>query len=187
MKASEEIQKVIDRYAKKKKKFIFARAGAIRRIPDFWKMIFEYHPILQTRLEEIDRQILGDLKYIFAQDIETDTGSGYEIRFEFGKGSRYIKENEFIRKVILTEQDSESISIVTNTPIHWKSSKIAKKNPNSMFVLLFTSNQAENDVVEIIREDLLENPVQAYASAVEAESELQLEMDAIPDLVTTYQ
>lgn len=170
--ASEEILKVEQKYNKVRKPIFDKRNEIIPKIPLFWVTAFVNHPDLGQIIDECEEDCLHHWTKLEVVEFE-DIKSGYQIIFHFD-------ENPYFENTVLTKEfhiGPTGQATSQSTEIKWKegfdlrenlssSSKITKKRlaDQKSFFLWFMdhTDPAADDVAEIIKDDLWQNPLQYF-------------------------
>mmetsp|Transcript_20657 Transcript_20657/g.30913 ORF Transcript_20657/g.30913 Transcript_20657/m.30913 type:complete len:255 (-) Transcript_20657:85-849(-) len=197
-KEEEEIAAIQQKYSNLKTPLMLSRRIAIEGITRFWRTVFEYHPILQCQLEDVDLEILESLLFLQVTDIED---SRFSIILDF-RENRFFSPARFVKSFRLCgdgddedelsienrnedEKNSEEHVEIVNSEIQWTNQEFLKDHPDSFFVQFFMTKQHMADIVEIFRNDLWEDLFDSYLQALSRKEELELE-STVPELVVTY-
>jgi len=176
-KASEEILKVEQKYNKQRKPLFESRQQAISKLDKsmeghekFWARAFGNHPFLAPMMSTEELEMMSSLTAIEVAEDE-DIKSGFSIRFKFEKNEFFT--NDVIEKKyhMTTEGD------VTNstTPIVWKKGKniTERDDCECEFTkwLIENTDETSDDVADLIKDDLWQNPYQYYLGVAESDDE----------------
>ena len=157
---SREQMEVQRRFDAEKLPLIQVRKNEIARIPYFWMTAIGNHPSTDQGAFTKDKEILAYLETIELDDNIDDNGS-YTLTFKFDSGNPYFSESELVRKVAISDDQTDEIEC---TNISWAPRK--KPVHSKSFFAWFSSSSNngnwELDFGEVIRRDLWQNPYPYY-------------------------
>ena len=146
------------KYDSEKRPILDQRKDVISEIPGFWMTAIGNHPMTNSAaFHTEDRYILQHLCEIEIYD-NLDINGSYNLIFKFLENNIYFSESEIIRKINISNDQSESISV---SPISWAPKK-KPKSPTSFFAWLASTDTQEDDFGEVLRRDLWQNPYPYY-------------------------
>merc|ERR1719383_1428403 len=136
----------------------------------FWARALANHPFLAPMMSTEEVQIMSSLTRLDVQEDE-DIKSGFTLRFTFAKND-YFK-NEFIEKKF--HMDNEGNVDNSTTEIEWHKGKniLEQAETESEFIqwLSETSEDNSDDVADLIKDDLWQNPYQYFLGIEESDDE----------------
>lgn len=154
-KISEEISKkqaaILKEYEPKKKPFFKKRAEIVSNIPNFWADAMLRHKVLESLIEEEDKEVLKHLKeieYVILEDVE----EGFKISFHFNNNP-FFSDQTLWKSFIYKDGSWE----ITTSGINWKegkdltaakeSKKGKKRGPveSTSFFKWFHASEVEDD------------------------------------------
>uniref|UniRef100_A0A1D1XHN5 Protein SET n=1 Tax=Anthurium amnicola TaxID=1678845 RepID=A0A1D1XHN5_9ARAE len=181
--ASDKVLEVEQKYNEIRRPVYVRRNEIIQTIPDFWLTAFMSHPALGDLLSEEDQKIFKHLISLNVEDSK-DVKSGYSITFTFSPNA-YFEDTKLTKTFNFFDDGTANI---TGTKIRWKEGmdiangaapdmKDGKRTfHDESFFTWFTEMQQKNlsddfqdEVAEIIKEDLWPNPLKYFNSEVDDE------------------
>lgn len=185
--ASDQVLKVEQEFNRKRKPVYAARAGLLKKIPNFWRQTLLNHPLLRDMCTPDDKELLGHCSEILVEEAD-DIKSGFTVTFVFAKNP-YFK-NERLEKRYKYAEDG-SLEVTGDVP-SWNEGKLpfpdelmqdlkaarkAKKEGKYKEYRLFRwfvdmevlPSGAHDELADIIKEDIWPNPAKYYAGEVEDE------------------
>merc|ERR1712179_12331 len=177
-KASEEILKVEQRYNKQRRPLFASRQAAIEKLDKsakdngerFWARALANHPFLAPMMTNEELQIMKTLTKIEVEE-DDDIKSGFSIRFHFAQNEHFA--NDVIEKKF--HIDGEGVVKNETTEIKWKKGKniTENKDVDAEFItwLQETSEDNTDDVADLIKDDLWQNPGQYYLGIEDSDEE----------------
>ena len=112
-------EKLLLEHEKAKAPLIKQRNAFFSKIPNFWQMAFEKHPVLGELIEGEDADLMSYLKTIYVEnDAEMFDNFTIEMTFE---DNEYLASN-VLKKTFKVEDDTHK---VINYPIKWKEGKVS--------------------------------------------------------------
>jgi len=171
-KLAEEYREIERKYAAERDSLLRERNEAIKSIPDFWKKVFERHPITEF-FSEVDFEILESLVYLEVQELY-QVVDGYKLILGFKDGNKYFTNKE-ITKSFQWNKEKEKYDVEA-TKIQWtegndlsddnkkleaeEEQENGAEEEDDLVFHWFGSweDQEEDEVFESIREDIWSQP-----------------------------
>jgi len=169
--SAEEIIQVEKKFNDKKKPFYKERTAVLTTIPNFWKRVFNNHPVISSCLTDEDQNMFEYLEEIDVEDFE-DVKAGHRISMKF-KTNQWFS-NQVLSKEYRFTEDGELT--VVPSKVEWKSGKdITKKtgeDDRSFFsIWLQPDDEVSEELADILREEIWPNPAKYYHGLVTEEDD----------------
>merc|ERR1719457_269515 len=162
--ANQEILQVNRKWNAKKQPAYQKRNDKIAKIPGFWALVFSSHSELKKVFTYEDLKALENMsKLEIQEDSDEDGVSRMKMKFIFNPNPYFV--NAVIEKIYLyPDPQSELPPSCTCTKINWRPDKnLVEKYPTSFFSWFCDQQDASaDDVSEIIKDEIWNNPLQFY-------------------------
>eukprot|EP00192_Tetraselmis_astigmatica_P021489 CAMPEP_0117670112 /NCGR_PEP_ID=MMETSP0804-20121206/12553_1 /TAXON_ID=1074897 /ORGANISM="Tetraselmis astigmatica, Strain CCMP880" /LENGTH=282 /DNA_ID=CAMNT_0005478337 /DNA_START=66 /DNA_END=914 /DNA_ORIENTATION=- len=159
-----EIMKVEQKYTRQKRPLYNKRSESLHKIPKFWQIAIQNHPILTHVVMDLDAEILGHVTELDVEDFE-DIKKGFKITMKFSENEFF--ENSELVKSITFDLDTGTAQ-TTCTEVKWKEGKemdVIADDKSNFFVWFVTSetlDDANDEVADQVRESLWPDAVRYF-------------------------
>jgi len=169
---NKEVLEVAKKYYSLRKPVLDKRNAVLSKIPRFWITAFVNHPLLRQIVNEKDLEILEHLRDLVVEEQLEGEKLGHKILMHFDK-------NQFFSNAVLWKEFQYNVDkelVVTCSEIKWGVGKEPKPIPEpkqgkrkkeefeepSFFENWFSPEDQDDDLGDIIKEDLWQNPVKYF-------------------------
>lgn len=168
----EEQNQLLRKYEQKRRPLYSKRKEAVKKIPGFWKTVFEHHPMTMQMLDADDVEILEKMTDMSYE--ESVDGKHQTLTMTFDKNPFFT--NATLRKEVTVkkakEDEEEDDVEVKHSNIEWAKGKKRKAEDEGVgFFSGWYQDDEEAELLQYIKSDLLPRALKYFAGYVESDDE----------------